>query len=200
MLLTPLQWAGRMWALPFRTVLCPSERFYEPQGRSHQTLVERAWQIIRVVVRWWSGRDLVFVADSSDAVREWRQQVSELPRASLITRLRIEAALYDPPPTREQRQLGRRRLKGDRRPTLEAVLADEDTMWSQLTMERWDGDAPREVEVATDSAVWYHSGKPPMLLRWVLVRDPHTCCEPQALWSTHLDHTPEQILTWFIRR
>jgi hypothetical protein len=72
----------------------------------------------------------------SDAVLELLQQVSELPLASLITRLRIEAALYDPPPTREQRQLGRPRLKGDWRPTLEAVLAEEDTMWSQLTIER----------------------------------------------------------------
>jgi hypothetical protein len=48
--------------------------------------------------------------------------------------------------------------------------------------------------------MWYHSGKPPMLLRWVLVRDPHKCFEPQPLFSTHLDHTPEQSLTWFIRR
>jgi hypothetical protein len=80
------------------------------------------------------------------------------------------------------------------------MLADEDTTWSKLTVERWYGDAPREVEVVTDSAVWYHSGKPPMLLRWVLIRDPHKCFEPQALLSTDLDRTPEQILTWFIRR
>jgi hypothetical protein len=79
-------------------------------------------------------------------------------------------------------------------------LADEDTTWSQLTIERWDGYAPREVAVATESAVWSHAGKPPMLLRWVLVRDPHTCCEPLALWSTHLDHPPEPIRTRWIRR
>jgi hypothetical protein len=119
------------------TVLCPSERFYEPQGRRHQTLAERAWQIIRVVVRWLPRRDLVFVADSSDAVLEWLHQVSEWPRARLITRLRLDAALDDPPPIREPGQLGRPRLTGDQRPTLEAVLADEETMWSQLTIERW---------------------------------------------------------------
>jgi hypothetical protein len=39
-----------------------------------------------------------------------------------------------------------------------------------------------------------------MLLRWVLMRDPHKCFAPQALLSTNLDHTPEQILTWLIRR
>jgi hypothetical protein len=182
------------------TVLCPSERFDEQQGRRHQTLVERAWPIIHAVARWWPGRDLVFVADSRDAVREWLHQVSAWPRARLITRLRLDAALDDPPPAREPGQLGRPRLKGDRRPTLEAVLADEDTTWSKLTIEPWYGDAPREVEGATDTAVWYHSGKPPMLLRWVLIRDPNQCFEPQALLSTDLDHTPEQILTWLIRR
>jgi hypothetical protein len=80
------------------TVLCPSEQFYEQQGRRYQTLVERAWQIIHVVVRWLARRDLVFVADSSYAVLELLHQVSELPRASLITRLRFDAACYDPPP------------------------------------------------------------------------------------------------------
>jgi hypothetical protein len=200
MLWTPMTWAGRVWALPFMTVLCPSERFYEQQGRRHQTLVERAWQIMHVVVRWLPGRTLVFVADSSDAVLELRHQVRELPRASLITRRRLDAALYDPPPKREPGQMGRPRLKGDRRPTLEAMLADEDTIWSKLTIEPWYGDAPREVEVATDTAVWYHSGKPPLQLRWVLIRDPHKGFEPQALLSTNLDHTPQQILTWFIRR
>jgi hypothetical protein len=200
MLLTPMTWAGRVWALPFLTVLCPSERFDEQQGRRHQTLVERAWQSIQVVVRWLPGRDLVFVADSSYAVLELLHQVSALPRASLITRLRLDAALYDPPPHRAPGQLGRPRLKGDRRPTLEAVLADEDTTWRRLTIDRWYGNAPREVDVATDSAVWYHSGKPPIWLRWVLIRDPQQCFEPQALLSTTLNHTPEQILTWFIRR
>jgi DDE superfamily endonuclease len=42
LLLTPMPWAGRVWARPLMTVLCPSERFYEPQGRGHHTLVERA--------------------------------------------------------------------------------------------------------------------------------------------------------------
>jgi hypothetical protein len=200
MLLTPIAWAGRVWALPLMTVLCPSERFYEQQGRCHQTLVERAWQIIHVVVRWLPGRDLVFVADSSYAALELLNEIRKLPRASLITRLRLDAALYDLPPERQQGQLGRPRLKGNRRPTLEAVLADAETPWSKLTVEGWYGDAPREVEVVTDTAVWYHSGKPPMLLRWVLIRDPNQWFEPRALLSTNLDYTPEQILAWFIRR
>ena len=95
---------------------------------------------------------------------------------------------------------GRPRLKGKRRPTLEAVLADEKTQWSTLTIDDWYGEGPREVEVATDTAVWYHSGKPPVAIRWVLIRDPQERFKPQALLSTNLAHTCEQMLTWFVRR
>ena len=200
MVLTPLSWADRVWALPFLTVLCPSERFYEQRGRGHQTLTERAWQMIRLVVRWLPGREVAFVADSSFAALELLDKVATLPRASVITRLRLDAALSDPPPPRRPSTKGRPRLKGKRRPTLEAVLADERTQWTTLIVDQWYGEGPREVEVATDTAVWYHTGKPPVAIRWILIRDPHERFKPQALLSTNLDYTPEQILPWFVRR
>jgi len=200
MVLTPLSWADRVWALPFLTVLCPSERFYAQRGRRHQTLTERAWQMIRLVVRWLPGREVAFVADSSFAALELLDKVATLPRASVITRLRLDAALYDPPPPRQPRTTGRPRLKGKRRPTLEAALADERTQWTTLIVDQWYGEGPREVEVATDTAVWYHTGKPPVAIRWVLIRDPKEDFKPQALLSTHLEHTPEQMLPWFVRR
>ena len=200
MVLAPLAWAERVWALPFLTVLCPSERFYAQRGRRHQPLTARAWQMIRLVVRWLPGREVAFVADSSFAALELLDKVATLPRASVMTRLRLDAALYDPPPPRQPRTKGRPRLKGKRRPTLEAVVADEKTSWTTLVVEQWYGAGPREVEVATDTAVWYHTGKPPVAIRWVLIRDPQGKFKPQALLSTHLEHTPAQILPWFVRR
>src|SRR5262245_38961629 len=122
MMLIPLAWANRVWVLPFLTVLCPSERFYEQRGRCHQPLTDRAWQRIRLVARWVPGREIVFVADSSFAVLELLTKVKMLPRTSVITRLRLDAALYDPSPPRAPGTKGRPRLKGKRRPTLEAVL------------------------------------------------------------------------------
>ena len=79
-------------------------------------------------------------------------------------------------------------------------MADEETPWNQLTVAQWYGDGPREVDSCTDTAVWYHAGKPPVPIRWVLIRDPHERFEPQALLSTNLDQTPEPILTWLVRR
>jgi hypothetical protein len=56
------------------------------------------------------------------------------------------------------------------------------------------------VEICTDTAVWYHSGLPPVAIRWVLIRDPQGEFEPQALVTTHLEHAPAQILEGFVRR
>jgi hypothetical protein len=83
---------------------------------------------------------------------------------------------------------------------LEAVLADEDTEWTTLKVDQWYGEGPREVEVASDTAIWYHAGKPPVAIRWVLIRDPQERFKPQALLSTNRDHTSAQILAWFVRR
>ncbi len=200
MMLMPITWANRVWALPFLTVLCPSERFYEQRRRRHQNLTERAWQIIWLVRRWLPRRNLVFVTDSSFAALELLDQVNRLPKTSLITRLRLDAALYDPAPPRDPNAKGRPRLKGKRRPTLEAVLADDNTAWTTLEVDQWYGEGPRKVDVTTGSAVWYHAAKPPVAMRWVLIRDPKQRFKPQALLSTHLAHTPQQILTWFVRR
>ena len=40
MLLAPVGWAGRTWALPFLTVLCPSERYHQEQGKKHKKLTD----------------------------------------------------------------------------------------------------------------------------------------------------------------
>ncbi len=152
------------------------------------------------VRRWLPLRALVFVADSSFAALELLDNVTRLPGTSLLTRLRLDAALYDPAPPRDPGTTGRPRLKGTRRPTLEAVLADEETAWTTLKVDQWYGEGPREVEVASDTAVWYHAGKAPVAIRWVLIRDPHKRFKPQALLSTNLDYLPQQIVTWFVRR
>jgi hypothetical protein len=137
LLLVPLAWADRVWALPCLTALCPSERFYEQRGRRHQPLTARAWQMLRLVGRWVPGREIVCVTDSSFAALELLDKVKTLPRGSVITRLRLDAALSDPPPPRAPGTTGRPRLKGKRRPTLEAVLADVQTPWTTLLVEQW---------------------------------------------------------------
>ena len=45
MLLAPIPWAGRVWALPFLTALAPSERYGRKHGRRHRKLTDWARQM-----------------------------------------------------------------------------------------------------------------------------------------------------------
>jgi hypothetical protein len=170
MLTVEVAWAERVWALPVLTCLCPSERFYEDRGRAHKKLTTWARQMLLQVKHWLPEREMVVVADSSFAALELLAAVRR--EVTIVTRLRLDAALYEPAPTRQPRQNGRPRLKGARLPTLAAVLRDEQTFWQQMVVARWSGGQERRVEVASDTAVWYHTGMPPVPIRWVLVRDP----------------------------
>src|SRR4029453_14513843 len=56
MLLAPIPWVGRVWALPFLTVLAPSERYAHERGVQHKKLTDWARQMIRQGPRWLPDR------------------------------------------------------------------------------------------------------------------------------------------------
>jgi hypothetical protein len=201
MLLVPVPWAGRTWALPFLTALAPSERYDRERGRQHKTLTDWAGQLLVVVRRWWPDRPIVAVADATYAALEFLARCRALPTpVSVVTRLRLDAALYEPAPPRRPRQNGRPRRKGARLPTLAATAADPATVWTPVTVAAWYGHGARTVEVASGTAVWYHAGQPLVPLRWVLIRDPVGAFAVQALLCTDQTASPAQILGWFVRR
>jgi len=117
-----------------------------------------------------------------------------------ITRLRLDAALYDPAPRRLPGTVGRPRTKGKRLATLSAVLTDPATTWQRVTVPGWYGGGERVVEVSTNTAVWRHGGMPVVPIRWVLVRDPLGRFDPQALLCTDQACDPVQVLSWFVQR
>lgn len=201
MLLVEVPWAQRVWALPFLTVLAPSERYNQTHNRHHKKLTDWARQMITQVRRWLPERSIVVVADSSFAALELLNAALELPLPiHLVTRLRLDAALYQPAPPRLPKQMGRPRKVGDRLPTLKTLLSDATTAWQAVTMERWYGGRNYLVELTSQTGVWYHTGLPPVPVRWVLVRDPQGKFEPQAFLCTDLNVTPEQMLHWFRQR
>ncbi|WP_081798690.1 transposase [Roseomonas mucosa] len=199
MLLAPVPWAGRVWALPFLSALAPSERFCRDQGQRHKKLTDWARQMILQTRRWLPGRDIVLVGDSGFAALELLAALTR-HRITGVTRLRLDAALYDPAPPRLPGTNGRPRTKGARRPNLAEVLVRTDTCWQRMVVPGWYGGGERHVEICSATAVWRHGGMPIVPIRWVLVRDPHRRFEPQALLCTEPDRTPEQILFWFIQR
>jgi hypothetical protein len=200
MLLAPIPWAQRVWALPFLTVLAPSQRYHAQRGQRHKTVTDWARQLIRQVRRWLPGRALVVVLDSTYAVLELLADGPRLdPAVTLVTRLRLDAALYDPAPPRPPGTRGAPRKKGARQPTLAQRVADAATVWETVTL-LWYGGVPRTVELASGPAVWYHPGKPSVPGRWVLIRDPQGQFPPQALLCTDTTVPPQQIVEWFVRR
>lgn len=200
MVLTTIPWIGRVWALPFLTVLAPSERYHEGRGVQHKKLTDWARQMIRQVRRWLPDRALIVVVDSSYAVLALLATCINLRQpVTVVTRLRLDAALYDPAPARQPGQLGAPRKKGDRQPTLAQRSTDPRSQWTSVTL-GWYANTQRTVELATGTAIWYHTGMPTVPLRWVLIRDPVGKFKPQALLCTDLTATPAQIVEWFVLR
>ena len=156
--------------------------------------------MIALVARWLPECALVFVTDSSFAVLDLLDWVSRLPHVSLITRLRMDAQLYDFAPERKPGQKGRPRSKGARRPAPKQRLADPKTKGEKLEIKHWYGGDQRQVEVYSETSLGYKTGHTPITIRWVLVRDPLDPFAPQAFLSTEVEPTPPQIRTWFVRR
>jgi hypothetical protein len=201
MLLVEVPWASRVWALPFLSALAPSERYAAKRGRRHKKITEWAWQLLLVVRRWYPQREIVAVADRAYASLKLLDQCRKLSDPiTFITRLRLDAALYEPAPPRRPRQIGRPRLKGERLPNLSEVAQDPTTVWKPTKIANWYGSGERIVEIASQTAVWYSTGLFAVPVRWVLIRDPEGGFKTQALLCTDLDADPEEILRWFMMR
>lgn len=199
MLLAPIPWAGRVWALPFLTALVPSERACRERGRRYKSLLDVGRQLALQARRWLSDRDLVLVGDSGFSALLFLDAMRRA-RITAITRLRLDAALYEPAPPRPPGTIGRPRTKGARLPNLSAVLADTSTSWQAIVVPGWYGAGERTIEIASATAVWRHGGLPVVPIRWVLVRDPENRFAPQALLCTDLSCEPVRIVSWFVQR
>ncbi|MBY0295441.1 MAG: transposase [Methylobacterium sp.] len=200
MLLAPVPFAGRVWALPFLTALAPSERYATAQGRRHKQLTDWARQLLLLLARWLPGREVVAVADTSYAAIDLLAAMGR--HLTLITRLRLDARLFDPPPPRRPGTKGRPRVSGARQPTLLQRLADPKatrTRWQRVTITGWYGQAERELVIASGTALWYHPGQQ-VPVRWVLVRDETGAFELQAFLCTDQAADPREVLRLFVRR
>ena len=199
MLLAPVPWAARRWALPFFTCLAPSERYRQKCRKRHQPVLDWARQMMFQLQRWLPDRALVVVGDSAFSALEWLHTLVR-QKITVVTRLRLDAALYEPAPFRPLGTNGRPRKKGKRLPTLRHLLHRKATRWQRWTVPGWYGEGDRVIAVRSRTAVWYHTGLPPVPIRWVLIRDPQQRFDPQALLCTDLRQSPLTIVSWFVRR
>jgi hypothetical protein len=196
MLLAEVPFAKKVWALPFLTVLCPSQRYHEERGIRHRRLTDRARQAILQIWKWFPQKELVFIGDSSFAALDLLNAVCS--KVVMVTRLRLDAALYEPAPKLTKRAVGRPRKKGKRLPNLTEVSKNPETIWQKVVV-NWYG-VECQIEITSGKCVWFHIGKEAVPIRWVMVRDPKEKFETQALLCTKQSAEPKQIVEWFIRR
>jgi hypothetical protein len=105
MLLVEVPWAARVWALPFISALAPSERYAAQRGKQHKKITEWAWQLLLVLRRWYPRREIVAVADRAYASLKLLDRCRKLcDPITFVSRLRLDAALYEPAPPRRPRQ------------------------------------------------------------------------------------------------
>jgi hypothetical protein len=119
MLLCEIPWASRIWALPFLTVLAPSERYHQEQGKRHKKITDWARQMAIQLRRWLPDRTIIIVADSTYAVLELLHGLRE--HVCFVTRLRLDAALYDWPEPQPPSKPGPKPKKGNRLAKLEVL-------------------------------------------------------------------------------
>jgi len=197
MLLVEVPFAGRVWGLPMLTALVPSRSWCEANGRRYRPTTAWARALVRRLHRWFSDRLLVAVMDGEFAALELLDALS--PSVIAVTRLRLDARLFDPPSERPGSI--RTLLTGARQPALRARLTDRATVWRRAVLSnrtRWRSG--RWIEYANGTAVWYHPGKPVVPVRWVLVRYPDGRREPEAFLCTDPTVPPRTILEWFNHR
>jgi len=198
MLLVEVPWAQRVWALPFFSVLAPSERFAHQAARRHKSVVDWARQIILQLCRWLPDRPLIVVFDLSYTGQRLLEAVRR--RVTVVAQMRLDSALHDPPPPRVARQRGRARKVGERQPSLNVRLADPLIPWVRVCASFWYGHREITLDLATGTALWYYHGSPAVPIRWVLVRDPGGKLPPRAFLCTDTSLDPLAIVQLYVRR
>jgi hypothetical protein len=196
MLLVPVPWARRVWALPFLTALCrPAEK---AKQRRHKTSVDWVRQMMQQVRRWLPGRRLVLVVDGGFAAVSLALACVK-SQVAMVSRLRWDAALYHRPGAHPQGKRGPKPLKGKRQRRLQAWAERADTPWETVEVD-WYGGRRKKLWVFSHTALWHTRGLPPVDIRFVLVGDPEGKLRREAFFCTDLQATPVQILEWVVMR
>jgi len=144
------------------------------------TKLELAREMIAVVASWADQRTIYVVADSLYAGRMLLEQRPE--RVHVISRLRIDAALWTRPPARQPGQQGRPRRRGERLPAPHALAAGR-RCWHHLPLTLYGRQL--SVQAFGVRALWYVALRD-QPVRIAIVRDPSGRRRDEAFFCTDL--------------
>jgi hypothetical protein len=87
----------------------------------------------------------------------------------MVSRLRLDANLFDFPAPQPKSKRGPKPKKGARQPRFKERLLDPNTAWRSLLL-RWYGGQEKRLEYVSGVSLWYTPGQAPVPIRWVLTR------------------------------
>ena len=198
MMLVPLPWCHRVWALPFLSVLAPSKKTNLANGRRHKTAVDWLGQLVATVRRWLPGRQIVLVTDGGLTGVKLGWLCSQRT-VTLVSRLTWRAVLHAPPEPQRSGKPGPKPTKGGRLPKLKTILANPETVWQRCQIP-WYGRKQQMVEMTSGTALWYTPRRSPLPIRWVIVRDPARKQRPAVFMTTDQTLSPRQVIAYYIMR
>ena len=198
--LIPVPWSNRLWALPFMVIPALGPKTSAKLKKRHRTIVDWAIIMVRKVRRWQPGREIVLVGDGSYAAATLVQYCQRRKQpVKLVSRLRLDARLFDFPGPQPKSKRGPKPKKGARQPKLASRLADPKTCWQPLKIP-WYGGEEKDIEIVTDKSLWHRRGMDPVPIRWVLIRCPENSFKPKAIFCSDSNVSAAQIISWFIAR
>jgi hypothetical protein len=195
-MIVKLPWANRYWALPFMTVLCPSKKHDTEKNIKHNTSIDRAMQLVSIISNT-LRRPWILLGDGGFACLKLANRciTNNVP---LISRLRLDAALFELLSKQSVNKRGRKPIKGKKIKTLKASITDNEITWQEQKVS-WYGGMLKNVLIATGINMWYKSGETPVMIRWVLVKNAETGII-EAFFSTNTNHSAVFIIESFILR
>ena len=167
----------------------------EAAAESEQrTKLQLAREMIGILARWAGGRSIYVVADSAYAGRTLLEQ--RPANVHVLSRLRMDAALWTPPVPRVPGQKGRSRRRGSRLPAPQE-LARTRQHWHRLPVQLYG--CAVTTQVFTVSALWYVALRD-QPVRIVVVRDPAGRRRDEAFFCTDVTVGAAFILEGYARR
>jgi hypothetical protein len=198
-MLVKLPFATRPWALPVLVALYRPPEWDRMHGKRHKTPAHLARLLLARLVRWFPARQCIFVGDSGYGTSETARFCStHRQHLTLVSKFYGDAALYEPPPPRTRRMMGRPRVKGQKLASPQEVVATTVNR-TRLTV-AWYGGSTRDIEVVTSTGHWYRTGEDLVEVRWVYVHDGTGTHRDEYFFTTALTMEPQQMVAWYTQR
>jgi hypothetical protein len=188
----------RFFALPFMTVLQPSKKSDDRKKKRHKTTMHWIIQMLKQVVRWIRYVPIILVGDGGFACAKlaW---ICIKYNICLVSRLKINAGLYDFPSLDEPCKRGRKKTKGAKLQTFKEMVERMDLDWQEIVVDGY-GKKKKKLKYISNTSLWGADGFFPVPIRWVLVVDSEGELDPLPLMCTDVTVSPEKIIELYIRR